>query len=71
MRCPALHHAGQWCCEFCDDPNQLTGFGAANSESVADLLVSFFCYWARHHDYRQVVVSIRVGGGLTKADKGW
>jgi DNA polymerase sigma len=50
---------------------RLSGFGAANRESVAELLVSFISYWARHHDYRQAVVSIRVGGALTKADKGW
>jgi DNA polymerase sigma len=50
---------------------RLSGFGGANSESVAELLVSFFSYWARNHDYRQSVVSIRVGRGMTKADKGW
>jgi hypothetical protein len=40
---------------------RLSGFGVANSETVAELLVSFFYYWARHHNCRQSVVSIRVG----------
>lgn len=63
--------AGSWSCDFCDDLGRLSSFGGPNPESIAELLVSFFCYWARHHDYRQSVVSIRVGGWLTKADKGW
>jgi DNA polymerase sigma len=66
-----LPPAGQWSCDYCDDMSRLAGFGGSNSEGLAELLVSFFCYWARHHDYRQAVVSIRVGGGLSKADKGW
>lgn len=62
---------GNWVCDYCDDIPRLSTFGAQNPEGLSDLLVSFFCYWARHHDYRQAVVSIRVGGALTKADKGW
>jgi hypothetical protein len=63
--------AGSWCCDYHDDTASLSGFGAPNSEGLAELLVGFFCYWARQHDYRHAVVSVRVGGGLTKADKGW
>jgi DNA polymerase sigma len=63
--------AGKWCCDYCDDMSRVAGYGARNSEGVGQLLVSFFCYWARQHDYKRAVVSVRVGGGLAKADKGW
>ena len=43
----------------------------ANPESLADLLASFFDYWAWRHDYPGAVVSIRQGGLLTKASKNW
>jgi hypothetical protein len=43
--CLCVCPAGQWSCDFCDDMSRLSGFGAANRESLSELLVSFFCYW--------------------------
>lgn len=49
----------------------LRGFGAANTESLADLVWSFFEYWAWRHDYYHTVISVRTGQRLTKAAKAW
>ena len=49
---------------YCDNVEALRGFGAANRESVAELLVGFFEYWAFKHDYNKSVISIRTGGHL-------
>eukprot|EP00878_Enallax_costatus_P028456 GHUV01030739.1.p1 GENE.GHUV01030739.1~~GHUV01030739.1.p1 ORF type:complete len:229 (+),score=73.64 GHUV01030739.1:379-1065(+) len=62
---------GTWCCDYNDDIEALAGFGAANTESVAQLLTSFFYYWAHQHDYRRSVISVRMSMQLTKAMKGW
>eukprot|EP00887_Chlorella_sp_A99_P002114 scaffold21.g2114.t1 len=62
---------GSWLCEFCDDVASLAGFGTANTETLAELLWSFFEYWAYRHDWAHGVLSIRAGGLLTKEDKGW
>lgn len=62
---------GQWSCEFNDDVEGLQGFGSSNTESLAELLIAFFDYWARRHDYNNAVVSIRMGGMISKADKDW
>ena len=35
------------------------------------LLWAFFEYWAYRHDWAHGVVSIRLGGLLSKEDKGW
>lgn len=43
---------GKWCCDYCNDLTQYSSFGAANTESLAELLASFFHYWAVCHDYR-------------------
>lgn len=60
-----------WVCDYCDDVSALAGFGAANTESLAELLAAFFQYWAAGHDYRSAVVTIRRSAPLTKAEKGW
>jgi DNA polymerase sigma len=62
---------GPWVCDYCDDVTALAGFGAANRESLAELLAGFFQYWAVGHDYRGAVVSIRRTAPLSKAEKGW
>ncbi|KAI8468796.1 MAG: hypothetical protein J3K34DRAFT_386132 [Monoraphidium minutum] len=62
---------GGWVCDYCDDLPSLAGFGSANTESLAELLASFFQYWAAGHDYRGAVVTIRRSAPLTKAEKGW
>mmetsp|Transcript_130 Transcript_130/g.427 ORF Transcript_130/g.427 Transcript_130/m.427 type:complete len:505 (+) Transcript_130:1226-2740(+) len=58
-------------CEYFDEVDKLARFGDNNRESVAELLFSFFEYWAWRHDYAHSVVSIRTGGFLSKAEKGW
>jgi DNA polymerase sigma len=60
-----------WCCDYCDDVPGLRGFGAANRESLAELLAAFFFHWAVDHDYRNAVVTIRRAAPLTKGEKGW
>jgi len=49
----------------------LSGFGSANKEGLAELVWSFFEYWAWRHDYNNSVVSVRTGGFLTKSHKEW
>lgn len=51
-------------CGYYDQVDELEDFGKANKESVAELLVAFFDYWAFKHDYNHSVISIRVGGFL-------
>ena len=58
-------------CEYFDEVDKLARYGDNNRESVAELLFSFFEYWAWRHDYAHSVVSIRTGGFLSKAEKGW
>lgn len=62
---------GQWNCDYFDDIESLAGFGAANKESLAELVWAFFEYWAWRHDYNNSVVSVRTGGFLTKSQKEW
>lgn len=62
---------GQWNCDYFDDVQSLAGFGAANKESLAELVWAFFEYWAWRHDYNNSVVSVRTGGFLTKSHKEW
>ncbi len=62
---------GQWNCDYFDDVESLSGFGSANKEGLAELVWSFFEYWAWRHDYNNSVVSVRTGGFLTKSHKEW
>uniref|UniRef100_A0A0D9VBI8 Uncharacterized protein n=1 Tax=Leersia perrieri TaxID=77586 RepID=A0A0D9VBI8_9ORYZ len=50
---------------------QLQDFGAENKESIAKLLWAFFHYWAFHHDYRNDVISVRMGNTISKQEKNW
>lgn len=62
---------GQWEAAFYDQVSSLLTFGADNKESIAELVLSFFDYWHRHHDWKTSVVCVRTGGLLSKATKGW
>jgi DNA polymerase sigma len=44
---------------------------AANTETLGELLLSFFDYWAWRHDYNSSVLSIRIGGTMSKKEKDW
>ena len=56
-------------------PLPLQSYARQNEESVAQLLVEFFRYYAEQFDFRHSVVSIRQPRGLSKLDKaerdGW
>ncbi|KAK3152012.1 hypothetical protein QOZ80_2BG0153210 [Eleusine coracana subsp. coracana] len=58
-------------CAYFDEVHQLHDFSAENKESIAKLLWEFFHYWAFHHDYRNDVISIRLGKTITKQEKNW
>lgn len=57
--------------DFRDDLETYRSFGAANQESVADLLFNFFRRYGYEVDFEQVVVSVREGRLLSKVKKGW
>jgi DNA polymerase sigma len=52
-------------CGYFDEVHQLHDFSAENKESIAKLLWEFFHYWAFHHDYRNDVISVRLGKTIT------
>ncbi|XP_062224265.1 UTP:RNA uridylyltransferase 1-like isoform X2 [Phragmites australis] len=58
-------------CTYFDEVHQLHDFGAENKESIAQLLWAFFRYWAFHHDYRNDVISVRLGKTISKQEKNW
>ncbi|MCO5564122.1 hypothetical protein L7F22_017778 [Adiantum nelumboides] len=58
-------------CAYFDRVDKLKSFGQKNKETLADLVTSFFEYWAFRHDYTRTVISIRTGKLLTKAEKEW
>lgn len=58
-------------CAYFDQVDQLKDFGAENKESIAELLWAFFHYWAFHHDYRNDVISVRMGNTISKQEKNW
>ena len=58
-------------CTYYRDLVQLRGFGAANRESVGELLAAFFRYYAYEFDYETMVISVRMGRMITKEEKGW
>lgn len=62
---------GQWTAAFHDDVAALASFGTANRESISQLLLGFFDYWHRQHDWKNGVVCVRTGGVVHKATKGW
>lgn len=62
---------GRCKCEYMHAVDKLKGFGAANKESLADLVWAFFEHWAWKHDFNNAVVSVRTGTYLAKASKEW
>ncbi|KAL6629740.1 hypothetical protein ACP70R_029505 [Stipagrostis hirtigluma subsp. patula] len=58
-------------CAYFDGVDQLHDYGAKNKESIAELLWAFFHYWAFHHDYRNDVISVRMGKTISKKEKHW
>lgn len=58
-------------CAYFDEVHQLHDFGAENKESISELLWAFFHYWAFHHDYRNDVISVRMGKPVSKQEKNW
>ncbi|KAK4415975.1 UTP:RNA uridylyltransferase 1 [Sesamum alatum] len=58
-------------CSYFDQVEKLWNFGERNGESVARLVWAFFHYWAYCHDYANDVISVRMGGTLSKRAKDW
>ena len=58
-----------WCCDYHDDVPSLSSFGAANSETLAELTAAFFAFWAWDFNYGRDVISVRTGRVLTKHEK--
>ncbi len=53
-----------WPCEYCDVAEQVQGYGSANRESLAQLLWTFFEYWAWTHDYARDVSVLATNGSM-------
>lgn len=68
--CVCLRKVGEWKVAF-SAASHFANFGQRNREGLAHLLLSFFDYWTWKHDYQQDVASIRMGGRLSKHQKGW
>lgn len=58
-------------CYFYTEFEQLTYYGQNNTETVGQLLIGFYKYYACEFDWDNSVVSIRVGRHLTKVEKQW
>jgi DNA polymerase sigma len=56
---------------FCEDLNQLRGYGRQNHESLGGLLYAFFRKFAYEFDYQHQVISVRQGRSLSRQEKGW
>ena len=51
--------------------DNLVGYGSANTETLGDLVWSFFEFWAWRHDFNNTVISIRTLSPVSKAEKEW
>eukprot|EP00850_Spirogloea_muscicola_P015637 SM000122S25744 [mRNA] locus=s122:16:4918:+ [translate_table: standard] len=58
-------------CAYFDQVEALRDFGLGNRETVGELLLAFFEYWAFRHEYNRAVISVRTGGFLSKDQKDW
>ncbi|TPX48655.1 hypothetical protein SeLEV6574_g01929 [Synchytrium endobioticum] len=58
-------------CSFYSDLDSLKDFGKENKETLGGLLYAFFRKFAVEFDYDNCVVSVRVGGYMSKDEKGW
>eukprot|EP00049_Salpingoeca_infusionum_P026440 m.25696 g.25696 ORF g.25696 m.25696 type:complete len:732 (-) comp8750_c1_seq1:761-2956(-) len=61
---------------FCEDETYISRLGYCsqrnpNHESICQLLVEFFRYYAHQFNYREHVISVQWGRVLTKAEKSW
>ncbi|KAF2164672.1 hypothetical protein M409DRAFT_56485 [Zasmidium cellare ATCC 36951] len=56
---------------FADDVESLKGSGAANKESLGELLFQFFRHYGYEFEYSKHVVSIREGRLVLRKEKGW
>lgn len=48
-------------CAYFDQIEQLHDFGCHNKETIAQLVLGFFHYWAYCHEYTDSVISVRTG----------
>jgi len=64
------HIVDKFDCTYAE-PTPFIGFGAQNTQSMAELLCHFFHYYTNEFDTRTGVVSVRCGSVLTKREKGW
>ncbi|KAK9809730.1 hypothetical protein WJX73_000583 [Symbiochloris irregularis] len=62
---------GRWNCDYHDQVEGLRGYGAGNTETLGDLVWSFFEFWAWRHDFNNSVVTIRTTTPVSKAEKEW
>lgn len=62
---------GRWNCDYHDAVEGLKGFGSDNKETLAELVWTFFEFWAWRHDFNNSVVSIRTLAPISKAEKEW
>ncbi|CEI87174.1 hypothetical protein RMCBS344292_01594 [Rhizopus microsporus] len=56
---------------FCDNLDQLEGYGRANRETLGGLLYAFFRRYGFEFDYKTQVISVRSGKVLSRQEKGW
>jgi DNA polymerase sigma len=56
--------------EDVSDP-RLVGFGRDNHESIGKLLFEFFMFYGFYFNFKDKVISPRIGGILTKEEKEW
>jgi len=61
----------EWKCDYYDQVEALQDYGRHNDESLGELLLAFFDYWNRGHDYQNSVISVRQGKLLKKHEKNW
>ncbi|KAK4971925.1 hypothetical protein LTR28_012800 [Elasticomyces elasticus] len=57
--------------QFADNVESLKTFGAANEESLGQLLFHFFRRYGHEIDYMSSVISVKEGRVLTREEKGW
>lgn len=56
---------------FADDLESLRGYGAANKETIGQLLFHFFRFYGYEIDYNESVISVKEGRLLSRKEKGW
>lgn len=55
---------GQIECAYYNQVDTLANFGSLNKETLGELVLAFFEYWAFRHDYNRAVISVRTGSIL-------